>query len=319
MRPLPRYYPVAVPEFEPPPKVVREHIGEWYDRHAQQYAKVWERLDQIRQLWNFLDHDEQVAMLQTSAIFAIYTILTPTPLAEAAFDDMMHGTTIAESRKKDRPIPGAPAGKHNQMPEWIYKSLVNYSMWDQAVSLLNSGHVDTAHKLLVDESTGLGSVKAGFTLAQLGFVQKMCIDGNLARLFGASQPETVDISKYEGLCADIRAAFPDLSEKLEPYQLQWLLFDWQRAFRSGEGKVQRTDNPADPVATHDEWFKYALGDPAFLVRRMQELTRRAVDLGYGDPPPGVSFGIDGPPMGDVPEEVFEDIEGQIDDAIESRL
>lgn len=305
--------PIAVPEFEPPPQAVRDHIKDWYEEHSQQYAKVWSRLRDMQRLWPRLSYREQVAYLKLSTVFSIYTIQVNLPLAEAAFEDMMGGKPLYDSFADDQPGFDEPAGLGPQKTDWIQRSLIQDAMWDQCVDLLNEGKVDTAHKLLVDQSVGLGSVKGAFTLANLGFVEKMCIDGNVARLFGADQPETVDISKYEGLCTDIKNAFPELSEILEPYELQWLVFDWQRTFRSQGGKAQKTGDRMTEVATHDEWFGYALGNPTRIVRRMDELTQAAIrDQRNGGPdiPPDVPEPEPGPP-----EDVFEDIDAAVDTAV----
>lgn len=275
-------YVVAIPALGGIDDETRQEIRDWYEQHKFTYAKVWDRLDQIRDLWALYDHDERVALLKCSYIFTLMTQQTATHRAEEVFRRIMAGMSVREARSV--PFAGKKPGKEMQYTAWVYDSFAS-DHWEEVVELLDSGKTDDAHKLLVDQTKGLRATKAGFVLANLGRVHKMCVDSNVAALLDAQhpdpekelknlQPETVDVSKYDQFCGEIQNFFPELSEALEPYHLQWLLFDFQRFHKRGRGKsVGVTEDMA--VATHDEWFEVALGDINHVKARMGTITIQA--------------------------------------------
>lgn len=257
---------VAVPELQRPPPAVREHILQWYRDHQHTYARVWDRLDQVREKWSLLDREGKITLLKSSYVFSVMSVQTRVHIHEEWFIRVIHGEGVEESRVAS----GAGLGSRVAA---MRETLADESLWDETVELLDDGHVDTAHKLLLDNAKWISTAKVPFTLANLGFTQKMCIDANIARLFAAERPETKSIESYEGLCADIRDTFPDLSEILKPYHLQWLLFDWQRFFRANSrGGIQTTRARGDmAIATHDVWFDTALGNVDRLRARLDRI------------------------------------------------
>lgn len=278
-------YPAA--EFEPPAEgdSIRNNIRIWFAEKEQQYAKTWDRLRQLRRRWGRLSFEERVSMLQLSTTFAIYTIMTPLSIAEAAFGAMMAGRTVEESLSEPlREAGGVTAGQHNMKQEWIHRSIIEIP-WDRVTGLLDdpsdTNAANRAQKILIDESVGLGGPKSGFVLANLGITQKLCIDGNVSNLFFSDRVNTVSIDRYEGLCSELVDWFPRLSEDLEPYEIQWLVFDFQRTHRLEGGRQVRDPEAEQTVATHDAWFSYVLGNINTIVRRMRELEEEAYTGPYG--------------------------------------
>lgn len=300
--------PVARPDFTQPPEAVRHHINEWFEEHEEQYRKVWDQLDQLRSLWeSSLSRREKIAYLKGSYLFAVFSIQTDLALGEVAFERVVEGWDVYEALQTEIDKFDDTPGLGPQKTGWVKRAFNEQGVWGELVDLLDSGRVDAAHKLMIDDVTGLGAVKGGFTLAQLGFVQKMCVDGNVARLFGGEQPTPDSVETYNEVCEDIRNMMPELSEKLASYELQWLLFDWQRQYRSQGGRVSKTQDVEDPVANHEEWFDIMLGDTRKVTNRMEELTTEITgDFGVSDPG---DFGQPAPP--DVPQ--------QIDDAIQAAV
>lgn len=269
------YRTVVVPDIERPPEAVRDHIAQWYEDHQFTYAKVWERLDEVRAHWGRVDFDGKVALLKLSYINSVFSIQTAVHLHEEAFQRCIYGGEgFVEA------LRNSGAGLENNKGPAMYETLADDSLWDEATELLIDGNVDTAHKLLIDNAKWLGTAKSPFTLANLGFTQKMCVDSNVANLMRADEPpDTVDVAKYESLCADIQDMFPELSGdpyNLDPYHLQWLIFDYQRFFRSGKGRATapRPRDKSKVIARHDIWFDTALSDISFIKSRMRELTAR---------------------------------------------
>lgn len=257
----------AVPDIDPPPQAVRDHVRQWYEDHEQTYVRVWSRLDEMREHYALQDDRGKKALLKLSYMNSVMSVQTPLYIHEEWFNRVVAGEGLEEA------WDAAGAGLPMRIPA-MRETLADYSLWDELVELLGMGDVDTAHKLLIDNAQWVSTAKAPFTLANLGFVEKMCIDSNVAKLMGMFRtPETKVVEKYEGLCADIRALFPDLAEILEPYELQWLIFDYQRFYQAGRkgGNVASTREQGMAVAQHAIWFETALGNVDRIAARMDAI------------------------------------------------
>lgn len=294
------------PEFERPPEAVRDHIAQWFEHHKGTYLRIWDKLDQIRERWSIASKEEKEALLKLSYINSVFSIRTPLHIHEEGFMRVMSGEELIPAMK-NAGMGFVDKQEWSRAPK-IYEAVSDDSLWANAVDFLDAGKIDLAHELLQADAGWLGAAKAPFTLANLGFVEKMCINGNVARLFRADPPRSrMKRPQYEKLCADIRDMFPELAEKLRPYELQWLLFDYQRFYRSGAdgGPAPIAAQGGMAVAQHSAWFDVALGPIDHVVQRMEALTaegKRRVEAGE------IQTGVE-----------TADVERQIDAAIDRAL
>jgi len=258
-----------------PPKVIRDDIVRWLEMYLVEYSRIWDRLDKVRQNWSLTSYRGKEAMLQMSFTYALATQQVPLSEAERVFDRIMNGQTVTAAYMGE--------SFNTRRPQWMYRSISDSTLWMIVLNALLDGDNMTALDRLAEDAVGLRAKKASFALAQLGFTQEMCVDGNISDLISADIDTKIDIPQYRRVCANIQRMFPELTKRVrEPYHLQWVLFDYQRHHRinaSGTGVVT-TDS--SPVATQDKWFEWATGNPARIVRRMDRLEReadRALDNG----------------------------------------
>lgn len=302
---------VATPEYEAPPEELVDLVNNWYDTHRETYQWVWSQLDEMQKVWVNGDHQTRIGLLKGSFIFTLFTQRVVTDLAEESFLRVIEGDSVPTA------LSETGAGFHHSKTAKIYQSFWDDDLWDAVVDMIAAGQIDTAHQALIDNPRvkGVATAKAAFVLANVGLTQKMCINSNVARLLGQEYeitgectsnddckekypdltapkciggscvsdpaPTTSKVDKYESLCADVQQFFPDLSRRMEPYHLQWLLFDLNRHFRFGD----RTANPkqiedmtvpgTDAVATHTVWFDTAINRPERVASRMRTVTKEA--------------------------------------------
>ena len=269
-----------LPDYQKPPDAVVEHINQWYDPHRRRYTRVFDRLERMRQLWGRSSTRTREALLKFSYLNSVFSVQTPVERHERALRLVVRGRTPREA------LIEASAGHYDKKGSSTMQTLADDDLWNDVLGHLANDRIDAAHHRLLDAGW-LGTAKAPFTLANLGFVQKMCIDANVARVMKGTNPsQRISVDEYEGLCADIQAMFPDLAEFLEPYELQWVIFDWQRFYRSNsEGGPARTaDAPGDQaVAEHRIFFDAVFGRRMTIVDRLEELTLEAQAAGNGEP------------------------------------
>ena len=259
-------------DIEQPPRAVRDHINEFHERNADLYRRIFQQLREVRSNWRLSTREGRIAYLKMSYIHSVLTTQVDYDDATEAFDLIMSGGTFED---------GLAITGLTRKAGYMRAALVKRWLWEEAVHLLDKGGTDEAHRLLMDEgpggdgsgALGIGTAKVPFALANLGFIQKMCVDGNVARVLTAEdEPSTVVVSKYEDLCLEIKQAFPRLADKLAAYELQWVLFDYQRAFRvKTNKKMDARMDEATPNA-HETWFRWALADTRTIRRRMDEAT-----------------------------------------------
>ena len=297
---------VAVPEIVDPPEFVKEALREHFDENEQTYRKVWERLDEVRYHWDTASKPEKEAMLKMSYINSVLSIKTPLETHEAGLESfLLDGETLYDAMVNNGLgiVDREDWYKYPKMQE----ALRDDGLWSDLVDMLNTGQVDKAQRRLLDDAGWVGAAKSPFTLANLGFVQKMCIDSNVGSLMGMeSQPDTPVVEKYEGLCADIRDLFPDLAEQMAPYELQWLLFDFNRMHIIREDSVEVP--PAErPVTRHDNWFEIVTSNFDSAIQAVQRETDRAK---------GIDPDVPETPSALQPADVDAEIEDAIADAVE---
>jgi len=265
---FPSVHPAKVkPDLVRPPQETRGEIKLFYLTHAQQYARIWEELDRTRTVWQRSTRQERETMLKLSYVQAVLSIRIPWERAEETFAAIMEGESIMDAWEQTN------HGLDNKR-RWMMRALANGGLWTQTVELLDSGSVDLAHELLLSDALGIGDAKVPFTLANLGFVQKMCIDGNIATLFQADAAKRLSRGEYEEVCATARSFFPELSEMLRPAELQWVLFDYQRLLNDFENPF---DLPAgeSPVSAHEVWFRHMPVNVPYVQQQMDRITAEA--------------------------------------------
>jgi len=153
-------------------------------------------------------------MLLDSYIFAVISVQTPLDIHEQAFHSYIKG---------DRELENSDMKKVNywkNKTSYIRETETRFEEIDTAIELLEQGKIDKAHRQIADHFKGVSTKKAGFTLAMLGFEQKMCIDTNVRQIAGLTEEQEytgVVIDKYEAQCKEIRDKFPKLSDKLTPF------------------------------------------------------------------------------------------------------
>lgn len=124
-----------------------------------------------------------------------------------------------------------------------------------------SKNVDSAHQTALEKLQFVSTVKVPYLLACLGFTEKMCLDLNVARTLGMEEPpDTNDVHRYEQLCQEVQDSFPTLREEIDPYHIQWLIFDWQRYNGDGTDVGHKTSTEAEQVTDHETWFNAVFTD-----------------------------------------------------------
>lgn len=105
----------------------------------------------------------------------------------------------------------------------------------------DEGALDRMHRAVADEMMGVGLRKAGFALALAVSPQKMCIDTHVAQCAGIEPEdvyEGVVVERYEAQCEQVRAQWPTLDDELDPFMVQWVVFDAH----------------LEALTPHDPWF-----------------------------------------------------------------
>lgn len=189
------------------------------------YRKISEQLDQIRELFKDAHIREQRRAIIDSYIFSVLSVQTPLERHEAAFRAYIEGDRELETEEMQS------VNYWKNKTNYIRATETRFEEIDMAILDLQTGKLDSAHRVIADNFKGVSTVKAAFTMAMLGFKDKMCIDTNARQAAGLEQEELYDgkvIEKYEQQCTEIRQEFPELSSELEPFMVQWVLFDHQR-------------------------------------------------------------------------------------------
>lgn len=256
----------SLAELERPNDAVVEHIIQYYERNRDQYNEVWSRLDDVRQHYRRASKWGRIALLKLSYLNSVISIRTEVEKHEQTFTAIMNGQSIE----------GAFEAVDIGLPKRIgaaKASLAWFELWEDLELSLERGFVDRAHKRLLEDALWAGTVKAPFTLSNLGFTRKMCLDTNVLRLLGSDEElESSSVKNYSDTCANVQAIFPRL-DHLEPYMLQWLLFDYQRHFRSGlNDRSAARFKSIDEVTRHDVWFEFALRPIHETRKQMERVT-----------------------------------------------
>lgn len=214
-----------------------EPVGAWdhYQAHRDEYELIQNRLGFVRERFLRTDPEVQIEWLQKAYTFAAISVQTPLPIHEAAYVKLWAGDPLETVGLALRSV------NYNQSKEAaITRMLPRTDLWTELAGLLEAGEIDGAHQSLLRNVTYVSTAKAPFTLAMLGFTEKMCIDANVLNALGIrGRIETKSVGRYEEFCRWVRSRFSSLDAELPPFLVQWVIFDTVR----GE------------VAHHDVWFE----------------------------------------------------------------
>lgn len=199
-------------------------IQQWYDTRRTEYDLTARRLEKTRHKFMSADITEAVRMLDMSYANAVISQQCAVNKHEAGW---VHWVNTGE-------IPEYVIYS-NQKTRWINST--NHIHKINTVRMLHAGKSrDKIHKYMADNFTGLGLMKAAFTLAMLGFTDRMCIDTNVSQVTGVEVTSLSNLSDYLNACDKICQEF-ELA--LPPFLTQWVLFDFNRGNHS----------------THEVWFR----------------------------------------------------------------
>lgn len=269
----------------PPSEIVGDIIL-FYEDNKATYRGAWSRLDQVKNKYLSSPPDEQEAMIKASYVNAIISQQTQVHLHEEAWQRWIDGEPVTDAMKAGgvQYYDQKGRGEFPGNVGWIHDGLANEAVWEMAREKLEMKKPNAAHEVLLDSATGLSQRKAPFTLANLGFTQKMCIDTNVGQLFRATVPDDMGATLYADVCREIVDWFPDefiSNENLRPYEVQWLVFDFYRVhnvvFPNGgdEIRVERNDKP---VAQHDIWFTSVTSQWPKTRKAVRDETLRALGI-----------------------------------------
>lgn len=212
---------------------------EHYTEHRSTYFGVIFKLDAVKTSFQTADRKTQRRMLLDSYIFAAISVQTPLDIHEQAFHTYVNNGRKLENKDMKK------VNYWKNKTQYIRETETRFEAIDNTIDLLMDGKIDKAHRKIVDTFKGVSTKKAAFTLAMLGYTEKMCIDTNVRQMAGLSEEEEytgVVIDRYESQCSKVRDRFPQLSEELAPFMVQWVLFDSIR----------------ESVTTHQEFLNHQL-------------------------------------------------------------
>lgn len=236
----------------------RRRVVSHYRSHSEAYNEIWSNLDAVRSRFEAAECGEKTAYLKLSYVNAVISIRTSAEIQEEAMTRLMTGVDLESAMDR--------VNYYRQKRKYIRQSLEDETVWEEMTSCLKEGDIDIAHKTALDRLKYIGTVKAPFILANLGFTEKMCFDSNVVRVAGMNDyPSTTDVTEYEDLCRELRNEFPVLSKELDPFHLHWVIFDWQR------NNAVETEGQTNQVTFHDAWFDAVLADPSKIKKVVEAL------------------------------------------------
>ena len=199
-------------------------ITQWYNDRRLEYELTTRRLEKTRLKFMNADTNDAVRMLDMSYANAVISQQCAVNKHEAGWVHWLNTGDIPEY-----------VVYSNQKTRWINST--NHIHKLNAVSMLHSGtDLNKVHDYMAEHFTGLGLMKAAFTLAMLGFTDRMCIDTNVTQVTGIEVRSLNKLSEYTDVCDEICEKF-DMG--VSPFMTQWVLFDFNRGNHS----------------THEVWFR----------------------------------------------------------------
>lgn len=209
-----------------------------YNEEVERYEQIQQLLDAIQAGYFELPDSTKETVLFIADLYAIMSIMTAVERVERAFPQAIDAETKAEYRDV---YDEHTILFHDDKADYSYRNMVNVDYSVQR-EMIDNGEIDRVHQYKADNVNGLGTIKGAFSLAMLGFTEKMCIDTHVANYFGLDKREAqVDtVAEYERLCGSLRSKDPFLAQETSPYLFQWVVFDTDRD---------------DGVTEHSRWFK----------------------------------------------------------------
>jgi len=212
-----------------------------YRQNREKYDQINQKLDNTRQQFEAAGTEKSRRMLLDSYIFAVFSVQTPVSIHEEAFKKVKNGADLEEAAES--------VNYWKNKVSYIRETEVKFDEIDEAIRLLKSGDVDRAHRHVADHFKGVGTVKAAFVLAMLGFKSRACIDTNVLTAAGLDRDDMYNgivIERYKGFVDECFKGIDDrlLKELPNRFTVQWVVFDMVR----GE------------ITHHDVFFDY-VGEP----------------------------------------------------------
>lgn len=206
--------------------------------------------DQLDTIYDTIMHDSETVaktLLYLGDVFAIVSVQTHVSAHEQAFTRVVGLNTREEIVEVLRTVRGPnnqPVMYHNYKSDYLMDALTSVD-YDRQLELFRARKFDELHRFKVDNVKGLRMAKASFALAMCGVTDRMCVDSNVARLFGYDWddvPDTVVVERYHAFCDELVAKAPALARRTNRFLFQWVAFDLARDVG---------------ITPHDVWFLQA--------------------------------------------------------------
>lgn len=193
-----------------------------YSRNREKYDRINKKLDKVNQKFMDAGKEKSRRMILDSYIFAVFSVQTPVSIHEDAFKQYKNGAELEDATES--------VNHRRNKVEYIRETEVKFEEIDEAIRLLKNGDVDRAHRQVADHFKGVGTIKAAFTLAMLGFKTRACIDTNVLTALDMDRDEMYDgvvIDRYKEFVDESFKSIDDrlLKELPNRFTAQWVVFD----------------------------------------------------------------------------------------------
>lgn len=190
----------------------------------------------------------QKIMLLDATTFAVMSVQNSVEMLRRGFRAYARSDNWSECREAFKYLNyGNDKFKYTEHNfEQIFSSCGN-----QICSELENNNVWRAVELCVDHLKGVSWIKAAFVPAMLGFTDVLCIDTNVAQMVpddSVQAEEYKSAQSYKNAVDRVLDEFPELSDMLSPFMVQWVVFDTNRE---------------NGVEHHQEWFNHLLPGTIF--------------------------------------------------------
>lgn len=216
-----------------------------YRRNEEAYQRIATALNSVRKQFESADRTTQRTMLMDASTYAVMSVQNSVEMLRRGF------TAYAEADDWEDVKDGCKALNYGKNKfRYITENHQTIQELDEPIDLLEAGRTHEAVDVIVDELLGVSYVKAAFTVAMLGFTDTLCVDTNVAQAMSgdvnASDYKSLD--EYTDAVDAVLDRFDGLSDRLDPFLVQWALFDWFRE---------------DGVTYHEEYFEHMLPGTPF--------------------------------------------------------
>lgn len=215
-----------------------------YEQNRHLYNSIERQLDAVYD--RIMDGPDVVAktLLYQADVFAIVSVQTHVSVHERGFMRII-GLDSADEIAGELGDLRGPNNQavmyHNNKSEYIVDAIQNVD-YARQLELFRAREFDELNRYKIDHVKGLKMAKSAFSLAMCGVTDRMCVDSNVARIFGYEWddvPNTVVVETYQDFCDELVAEAPSLARRTSRFIYQWVAFDVAR----GVG-----------ITPHDSWF-----------------------------------------------------------------